>query len=378
MRQQSELTGMWSNITDEDIARANADVDLGMGEMGGATGGGMELPGLGSLSGPLAGEGTPAPALTPGSLAHLVKDADWDESKHPRGGDPENSGRFSKIVGSGGQKGLPKKDEPAKLESGSGEHGESGAPAGFVPAKTIKEADEYARNAFDVQASYKGVDLEVANEWNKWLTVAFERFPELRNQFGFVGEAHERNKLYKEAAAAYFQSEYAGRFSEGGIKRQINKEMRKQAISPKEAAISWSSKYDWDKPFRGVTINRDRAKTHKALIEDLEYALEKKSIPEGCATVRYLLDHEVGHQLENMLDIGEQPNIQQLFDSRTEAQLTDDLSSYVWDNNNRNRYSEMIAEGWAEYLNNPNPRPMAMEIGKTIERLYDEWKKKNS
>jgi hypothetical protein len=29
MRQQSELTGMWSNITDEDIAQANAEVELG-------------------------------------------------------------------------------------------------------------------------------------------------------------------------------------------------------------------------------------------------------------------------------------------------------------------------------------------------------------
>ncbi|MDR1603677.1 MAG: type II toxin-antitoxin system RelB/DinJ family antitoxin [Gracilibacteraceae bacterium] len=30
-----------------------------------------------------------APTLAPGSLVHLVKDARWDESKHPRGGDPQ-------------------------------------------------------------------------------------------------------------------------------------------------------------------------------------------------------------------------------------------------------------------------------------------------
>ena len=34
LRQQSEITGMWSNITDEDIAKADTDVDMG-GELAG-------------------------------------------------------------------------------------------------------------------------------------------------------------------------------------------------------------------------------------------------------------------------------------------------------------------------------------------------------
>jgi hypothetical protein len=158
MRQQSELTGMWSNITDEDIARANAEVDLGMGETGGAMGGmgGMELPGLGSLPLPLAGEGAPAPtsaptsapALAPGSLAHLVKDADCcilsdifpdgltgasDGGMLLDGGSGSGNfghkGRPGLVGGSGnrgGEKDLPKKGEPDKLKSESGEHGESG------------------------------------------------------------------------------------------------------------------------------------------------------------------------------------------------------------------------------------------------------------
>ena len=43
LRQQSELTGMWSNITDEDIEKADDEVmnaDEGMGGMGGFFGGG--------------------------------------------------------------------------------------------------------------------------------------------------------------------------------------------------------------------------------------------------------------------------------------------------------------------------------------------------
>jgi len=33
---------------------------------------------------------------------------------------------------------------------------------------------------------------------------------------------------------------------------------------------------------------------------------------------------------------------------------------------------EMLAEGWAEYLNNPSPRPMAVEIGEFILKTIGE------
>ena len=80
----------------------------------------------------------------------------------------------------------------------------------------------------------------------------------------------------------------------------------------------------------------------------------------------------------DLLGIRTEKNIQKLFDSRTKEQLTEELSRYAWKNDNENKYAEMIAEGWAEYLNNPNPRPIAKEIGETIERKYEEWIKKRS
>ncbi len=55
LRQQSEMTGMWSNITDEDIADADTGTDFG-----------GELPGMEGL------------------LRDFTGDAHWDEAKHPR------------------------------------------------------------------------------------------------------------------------------------------------------------------------------------------------------------------------------------------------------------------------------------------------------
>ena len=37
--------------------------------------------------------------------------------------------------------------------------------------------------------------------------------------------------------------------------------------------------------------------------------------------------------------------------------------------------AEFIAEAWSEYLNNPEPREIAMSVGKLIERKYAEQKK---
>ena len=69
------------------------------------------------------------------------------------------------------------------------------------PAKTIKEAEEYAKGTLGIpNVSYKGVDVTTANEWNRGLSDTFRRFPELKENFGFVGECHERNKALKPVA----------------------------------------------------------------------------------------------------------------------------------------------------------------------------------
>lgn len=63
LRQQSEITGMWSNITDEDIASADTSYDFG-----------SELSDMSTY------------------FPNLTNDTDWDERKHPR----RKDGKFGK------------------------------------------------------------------------------------------------------------------------------------------------------------------------------------------------------------------------------------------------------------------------------------------
>lgn len=100
LKQQSERTGVWTNITDEDIEKASDEID-DMGEMGGMPGG---MPGGPESPPPRPGGVANGNAQTPkentpegksGRDSGMVLDAKkWDESKHHR----KKNGQF----GSGG------------------------------------------------------------------------------------------------------------------------------------------------------------------------------------------------------------------------------------------------------------------------------------
>ena len=248
----------------------------------------------------------------------------------------------------------------------------------FVAASSIKDADEYAKTVLGIQnVSYKGVDLTTANEWNKGLKDSFDRFPELKKNFGFVGEAHERNVILKPVAKQYYL--------DGLIKlnpstksidlepyadKKVRQLMRAMQIGKDTYAQSWEPNIPAFSGLRGVSVNRDWGKKSFEFVKSLVRNVNDKFHPVGCDTIKSVLDHEIGHQLDGLLGIGDVSKVQSLFDSRTRDELTNELSKYAWNNDNKNRYSEMIAEAWAEYCNNPQPRKIATGIGEIIEAEY--------
>lgn len=53
-------------------------------------------------------------------------------------------------------------------------------------------------------------------------------------------------------------------------------------------------------------------------------------------------------------------------------QISTNLSKYAQKN-----IKEFLAEGFAEYIESPNPRSIALNIGHFYEKLYNEYKKKD-
>lgn len=102
LKQQSERTGVWTNITDEDIERASDSVEQ-PGEMGGMFG---DMGG-GEAAGAVDREESPQQARAP--VRQGVGDAEWDESEHPR----DKDGKFSSA---GGNSNLNSSAEDVKIK----------------------------------------------------------------------------------------------------------------------------------------------------------------------------------------------------------------------------------------------------------------------
>ena len=88
LKQQSERTGVWTNITDEDIERASDSVEP-PGEMGGMFG---DMGG-GEAAGAVGSEESLQQARA--TVRQGVGDSEWEESEHPR----DKDGKFSSAVG---------------------------------------------------------------------------------------------------------------------------------------------------------------------------------------------------------------------------------------------------------------------------------------
>ena len=248
----------------------------------------------------------------------------------------------------------------------------------FETAETITQANKYAKETLGIpEVKYNGIDVKVANEWNEALRDTFDRFPELQKELQFVGTIQERNKKLRKDYVEDMLVKLRKRNPEMDddtlktfARRQARSLVNRFKPSRNTMAQSFSDDQPVFKGISGVTINKDNAKNYMMMQDSMKYAETIKWNPIGSKSPRFLLDHEIGHQIDDLLDIRDIPAIQDLFDSRTFDQIKEDLSEYAWNNSNPNRYSEMIAEGWAEYLNNPEPREIAKTIGETIEATY--------
>lgn len=123
--------------------------------------------------------------------------------------------------------------------------------------------------------------------------------------------------------------------------------------------------HSWDQPsVSGIAVNAKWGKDPAALKATLANDVKTGWHPPGTQTIKAVVDHELGHQLDTLLEIANEPEIQALW-AQGPAVVRADVSGYAGKN-----IKEMIAEGWAEYRNSAAPRPMAKKIGETIERRY--------
>jgi hypothetical protein len=245
----------------------------------------------------------------------------------------------------------------------------------FEAQATAKAAAQWAVDNDLVDfADYGKVNVAVANDMNRSLFDHLQEFPELRKNQRFVGTAQAQFSRGHHLAA----DAYAIRLEERGYaadeaKRLAYKYTKKHKTPANRWMQSWAHNY-----VSGIAVNEKWGKDllifKRALVENVSTAWH----PVACDTVKSCVDHELGHQLDDLLGLSDgrrqiggqliRREIDELYTEALRAGIKGVLSEYAGKS-----FEEFIAEAWAEFRNNPNPRPLAVAVARIIK---DEYAKK--
>ena len=258
-------------------------------------------------------------------------------------------------------------------------------------ARSIAEANEYARSLGIKSADYTGADVRVANEWNKALKESLEQMPELKSEMKFVGTVQNRDRSLKDSFIKSVQKKAYALLKTDKLPDTRRKDMKRYARNFAEArfrifsnvsdktmgvAINKTGAKEFGiEKWAGISVNERFAANYESFIKTLEDCVQNKIHPKGCSTIKSIADHEIGHILDDVLGLFTDNYIKGLFGKLTPNQITEGLSEYAWSNTTNPPIKEFIAEAWAEFRNNPKPRELAKKVGEYILRRYAEWKK---
>jgi len=254
---------------------------------------------------------------------------------------------------------------------------ENTGPADPLEEAAVREAERYAQETLGVDyADYTGIDSRVANEWNQHLSNSLQEFPELAKMLRFTGSAEAQNKLVQEAYFAanlarvkntmpHLSDDFASKFAA----RLTKKDMLKMEISERTIARSVFLRDKNTMQYSGIGISGRYGQDPQTLLNRLADDVGNGFHPKGTATIKAAYDHDVGHMLDNLLDLRNDPEMLALWNGCSKDAIAKDLSVY-----GSERIKDFIAEGWSEFQNNPIPRPLSTEIGLLILKRYALWK----
>jgi hypothetical protein len=115
----------------------------------------------------------------------------------------------------------------------------------------------------------------------------------------------------------------------------------------------------------GITVNNRQAKNAAAMAQSLKRDVKSGWHPVGCDTIKSVIDHEYGHQVDRLIGLAEDGDFLKYYNSLSRDDIAQGLSRYALTNKR-----EFIAEAWSEYTNNPRPRAMAKKVGELLIKVY--------
>lgn len=246
----------------------------------------------------------------------------------------------------------------------------------FEPAKTIQEAEEFARDVVGIpRVSFKGIDVDVANAMNKSLTNAFNYSRSITQNMQFYGTSQARNRELKKELEAYYTTYFESKGYTPARAEQTAKKWA-SAVVGKVSTNTYATAYPGEITGSGVTdelraivqswagigVNANKAKDYAEIQKSVEWDVSAGWHPQGTANVQAIFDHEFGHQLDYAFNLAHNQDVTAKYYGQSKTDIAVGLSQYGTKN-----IREFIAEAYAEYVNSPTPRQIAREIGAIID-----------
>jgi hypothetical protein len=231
----------------------------------------------------------------------------------------------------------------------------------FEEQKTVSKAAAWAmQNDVADFADYAGVHVSVANQWNRSLVEHLNEFPELRKSQRFAGTTQGQLRRWVEIE----RTRYAQRLVSMGYSQAEAERIAKTRIKSRKSNPNIYAHSTTHPDVSGIAVNAKWGKDPIAFERSLASDVASKYHPINCDTVRSVVDHELGHQLDALLGLSSDLEVQQLY-RQAYGSIDNEVSRYAGKN-----IAEFIAESWSESKNNPTPRPVAARVAEIIRERY--------
>jgi hypothetical protein len=175
----------------------------------------------------------------------------------------------------------------------------------------------------------------------------------MKKQMNFLGSQQGR----LEVNFKRLKSELGDYMSDADIMKLAQKQM---PVNPNAYASSFQS----DK-LKGITWNAEF--NNARALKSIKQSVASKFSPKGCDSIKAIIDHEFGHRVDILSSLSNNPTFNSIYQkhvSKGMGYVKENLSKYAYVG--KDPKAEFIAEAWSEYLNNPNPRGIAKEVGDLI------------
>ena len=227
--------------------------------------------------------------------------------------------------------------------------------------------NEYAENV-----DFSDFDPKVAQATVNALKDAKTDFPDLK--LGYIGSIENQVNGVKDIAKQAYKKQLSDMYGESIPENVCDEMAQKQAenyitkygLDDTEGTFAWSLEIPKEidpsgngmSKFKGVGINGKYASSNDDFTAAKIEEVASKHKPIGCDTPRATADHELGHEIDKLLNASSDREITSLYNKMiNDGNAEDKLSGY-----SRTNIKEFIAEAYSEYRNNPHPREYATKI----------------